>query len=88
MTLKTTLLIGTLIALGACERLGNIGQEPEFTPILANQEHKAMLQPSLPTSVSQGRQVDQASLWNASRQSLLGDRRAGQPNGPVLAVKI
>lgn len=76
-----------VLSLTACERIESIGQEPEFTPSLANQEHKAMLSPSLPMTAAPNRVMDQSSLWNADRRSLLGDRRAGQ-RGDIMTVVI
>jgi len=81
------LVCAASVFLSACERIENIGQEPEFTPAVASQEHVAMLSPSLPMSTSPNRVMDQSSLWNADRRSLLGDRRAGQ-RGDIMTVVI
>ena len=85
--LKPFLICIPLLATVACERIENIGQQPKLTPTLANEEHKAMLSPSLPESISLGRAVDDSSLWSASRRSLLGDRRADQ-RGDIMTVVI
>ncbi|WP_420861733.1 flagellar basal body L-ring protein FlgH [Algirhabdus cladophorae] len=75
------------VGVSACARIENIGQEPELSPTIANQEHTAMLSPSLPMSTTPDRGLDQSSLWNSDRRSLLGDRRAGQ-RGDIMTVVI
>jgi flagellar L-ring protein precursor FlgH len=46
-----------------------------------------MLNPSLPQTIEKKSPVDGASLWTASRQSLLGDRRAIE-RGDIMTVVI
>ncbi|PVA09695.1 flagellar basal body L-ring protein [Pelagivirga sediminicola] len=84
-----TNLIGFCLILGiaACGRAGHIGKAPDFTPISESPEQAAMFSPGLPETTLYGRKVDQASLWNAGRQSLLGDRRA-MKRGDILTVVI
>ncbi|MDX1785635.1 MAG: flagellar basal body L-ring protein FlgH [Roseovarius sp.] len=76
-----------VFALAACERAGHIGKAPEFTPISDSPEQAAMFGIDLPTTSERRRKVDDASLWAAGRQSLLGDRRAMQ-RGDILTVVI
>lgn len=85
-----TFLIATvcvLFALSGCNRLGHIGKEPDFTPIQDGAEHDAMLYASLETRLPSDRAVDSASLWDGSRKSLLGDRRALN-RGDILTVVV
>lgn len=84
---RHTTILGLILALAACGRADHIGKPPEFTPTMNDTEHAAMLDPGLPEMVERHRQVDQASLWNADRQSLLGDRRALR-RGDILTVVI
>ncbi|KMK65552.1 flagellar basal body L-ring protein FlgH [Puniceibacterium sp. IMCC21224] len=76
-----------LLSLTACNRVGHIGKEPDFSPIQDGQEHDAMLYASLETSLPHARGVDSASLWDGGRQSLLGDRRA-MNRGDILTVVV
>ncbi|MFD0859984.1 flagellar basal body L-ring protein FlgH [Roseovarius aquimarinus] len=82
-------LTGVFLCLGlaACGRAGHIGKAPEFTPIMDSAEHAAMFSPGLPETTTYRRQADQASLWTAGQQSLLGDRRA-MKRGDILTVVI
>lgn len=74
-----------LAALAACGRLDQVGRAPEFTPTEGSNEYYAMTNAAFPAS--EEARDDQASLWNASRQSLLGDRRAAT-RGDILTVVI
>lgn len=78
------LLMLTLTA--ACSDLSEVGRAPAFTPATGGVEHRAMLYPTADPD-HDGSGVDEASLWNAGRQSLLGDRRAIQ-RGDILTVVI
>lgn len=75
------------LAIAGCARVESIGQAPEFTPVQSNTESLAMLSPGLPMRTETKSPLDQASLWDGGRQSLLGDRRAIQ-RGDILTVVI
>lgn len=72
---------------GAVDRLETIGQPPALTGIDGTREAQAMRVPPAPTQVVARRSSDSASLWQAGRSSLLGDRRA-QQSGDILTVVI
>jgi len=76
-----------VLAVSSCGRFDHIGKPPSFTPTMNADEHAAMLDPGLPETVERRRRVDDASLWNAGRQSLLGDRRALR-RGDILTVVV
>ncbi|RME17946.1 MAG: flagellar basal body L-ring protein FlgH [Alphaproteobacteria bacterium] len=83
-------LLGLCIALvlaGCSGRLEDIGQMPELTPIDGNREAMAMASIPIPADVAPSSSIERASLWEASRHSLLGDRRA-QKAGDILTVVI
>lgn len=80
-------LILALLLLAGCSELKNVGKVPALTPTEGTDEHYAMMTTALPQSVERHRPADPASLWNAGRQSLLGDRRAVQ-RGDILTVVI
>ncbi|WP_323035457.1 flagellar basal body L-ring protein FlgH [Pararhodobacter sp.] len=75
------------LALSACSDLRNVGQAPEFSPLVPNLEHHALYNLPLPEVTDRRRPADNSSLWSSSQQSLLGDRRANQP-GDILTVVI
>lgn len=86
--MKRAVIIGmTLVALGACSRLENVGKAPDFTVAQGGSEHAAMLSPGLPRTLESRTQVSEASLWSRSQSSLLGDRRA-MSRGDILTVVI
>ncbi|MEM5476664.1 flagellar basal body L-ring protein FlgH [Pacificibacter sp. AS14] len=70
-----------------CSSLEEVGRLPDFTPVQISAETSAMLNPSLPQRIERQSPVDGASLWTASRQSLLGDRRAIE-RGDIMTVVI
>ncbi|PIE14819.1 MAG: flagellar basal body L-ring protein [Rhodobacterales bacterium] len=70
-----------------CSRLGNVGKAPAMTPVQGTDEYYAMMTPAMPRTIERHRRTENASLWTASRQSLLGDRRALQ-RGDILTVVI
>ncbi|HBQ37148.1 MAG TPA: flagellar basal body L-ring protein [Rhodobacteraceae bacterium] len=70
-----------------CARLEAVGRVPPLTPVQGTDEHYAMMTPSLPETAEDQLPTDGASLWNAGRRSLLGDRRAIQ-RGDILTVVI
>ena len=85
--MKRAILAALVLATAACGRIENVGKAPDFTPATGNDEYMAMMTPPLPVSTAPETPTDQASLWNASRQSLLGDRRA-EKKGDILTVVI
>lgn len=84
---KKSLCFGLMLAAGACARADHIGKAPSFSPNLESDERVAMLDPGLPLRAEPRRAIDSASLWDASKQSLLGDRRAMQ-RGDIMTVVI
>ncbi len=86
-TSRHIIAIVGLVFLTACGRADHIGKPPSFTPISESPEQVAMLFPGLPLRTQPQRSVDQASLWSAGKNSLLGDRRAVQ-KGDILTVVI
>ncbi|AJE44815.1 flagellar basal body L-ring protein FlgH [Celeribacter indicus] len=85
--MRHLLLLPVLASLTGCSDLREVGRLPEFTPVQSSAETSAMLTPPLPERIEPRRPADGASLWNASRQSLLGDRRAVE-RGDILTVVI
>lgn len=86
----TVLLLGAMALLSGCQRVQEIGQVPEMSPIAASDEHLAMMSPSLPIDVAPiagPAALVNASLWTGERGSLLGDRRA-MTRGDILTVVI
>ena len=81
------LFMAVAVALSSCARLDHLGRAPTFTPNVDGPEYGAMMWPGLPATSIATRSVDQASLWNSGRQSLLGDRRAIS-KGDILTVVI
>jgi len=88
MFFKTTLVgLTLLLAPGCADRVKNLGQPPSMTTIESGREAQAMSTLPLPRDISARRASEDASLWAAGRQSLLGDRRA-QQTGDILTVTI
>jgi flagellar L-ring protein precursor FlgH len=89
MRLLPALALAALAALSlaSCGRLSEVGRAPAFTPTAGGNEYFAMTAAGLPLSAAPGRAPDDASLWNAGRGSLLGDRRAAS-RGDILTVVI
>jgi flagellar L-ring protein precursor FlgH len=77
----------TIVALAGCERLEQVGKAPGFTQPTAGNEYHAMLSPGLPVQADASVPAGDSSLWAASRDSLLGDRRA-EVKGDILTVVI
>ncbi|MBL9060338.1 MAG: flagellar basal body L-ring protein FlgH [Mangrovicoccus sp.] len=75
------------VALSGCGRLDHLGRPPSFSSDEDSREHLAMAATGLPRTLEKQRLVDQASLWSASSNSLLGDPRASDP-GDILTVVI
>ncbi|MEO1549596.1 MAG: flagellar basal body L-ring protein FlgH [Pseudomonadota bacterium] len=88
------LILASCLALtSGCERLSNVGQEPEFTAAGApaktfdfavSDARRAVAVPAQ-RPVAQG--AARSSLWDAGPASLLGDRRA-RGTGDILTVVI
>jgi flagellar L-ring protein precursor FlgH len=77
---------GSVLLLGACSNLAQVGQTPDFTPLDGSAEERAML--SFPgETVARTTPAASASLWGGSQQFLLGDARARIP-GDILTVVI
>jgi flagellar L-ring protein precursor FlgH len=76
-----------LLAVAACGRLENVGKAPGLSQATGNEEYMAMMSPGLPERVDRNRPGDEASLWAAGHQSLLGDRRA-EKKGDIMTVVI
>ncbi|NSX54672.1 flagellar basal body L-ring protein FlgH [Parasulfitobacter algicola] len=85
--MKKLPVLAILCLTGACTGIDTIGREPKFTPPEESRERRAMLTPSLPQVQEPNRNIDNASLWSAQKQSLLGDRRAVQ-RGDIMTVVI
>ncbi len=81
------MLVALVVTLSGCARLDHLGRTPTFSPSADGPEYGAMMWPGLPATSTPERSVDQASLWNSGRQSLLGDRRAVS-KGDILTVVI
>jgi len=84
---RSLFLVALLAAVAGCGRLDHVGRPPSFSPDDASREHLAMSSRGLPQTLERQRVVDQASLWTGARNSLLGDRRAGE-RGDILTVVI
>lgn len=74
------------LALAGCGDFAAIGKRPDFTPIDGTLEERAM-EGSGFAPVERLQPSHTASLWSGGRQSLLGDRRAGQV-GDIMTVAI
>ncbi|RPE64619.1 flagellar L-ring protein precursor FlgH [Pacificibacter maritimus] len=85
--MRSFYFIPFVILASGCSDLSEVGRLPEFTPVTTSAETAAMLTPPLPERIEETTPLDGASLWNASRQSLLGDRRAIE-RGDILTVVI
>ncbi len=70
-----------------CTRLDHVGKEPSFTAQTQSLERVAMSTPSIPVSTGPVDVFDNASLWRAGQNSLLGDRRAAN-RGDIMTVVI
>jgi flagellar L-ring protein precursor FlgH len=85
--IKLLALSAMLLVAVSCARLEDVGRAPEFTPSDTGVEAQAMSY-GFDRTVSRDRPLLQnASLWSGGRESLLGDRRAGQ-RGDILTVVI
>ncbi|MEX3017524.1 flagellar basal body L-ring protein FlgH [Gymnodinialimonas hymeniacidonis] len=84
---KLLLICCACLAVSGCARLGQIGQEPEFTSPANGNEVFAMNVAPIPDAADVPDRAEGASLWTSGRASLLGDRRAGR-RGDILTVVI
>ncbi|SIS50127.1 flagellar L-ring protein precursor FlgH [Roseivivax lentus] len=80
-----TLLLALLLA--GCNRVGHVGEAPDFTNPGLGDEHKAMVYSMVGEPLPGTGRPDVASLWDSGRHSLLGDRRAGA-KGDIMTVVI
>lgn len=75
-----------LLVVTACGSLSEVGRAPGLSPTEDSNEYFAMAAGDGLPETTEAREND-ASLWNASRNSLLGDRRAAG-RGDILTVVI
>lgn len=90
MTLPRLILMASVLfpmALTGCGRMAEVGRRPDFLPTTDGNQYYAMSTEPLPAMLEEEGPVRAASLWSGGRQSLLGDRRAGQ-RGDILTVVI
>jgi flagellar L-ring protein precursor FlgH len=83
---RVTLMLA-LIGTTACGRLAEVGRTPDFRSPVNGNEVYAMNVVDLPVAQPIAARHEQASLWRAGHQSLLGDRRASV-RGDILTVVI
>jgi flagellar L-ring protein precursor FlgH len=83
----TALTLLILVATASCGRVGHIGKPPGFTADADDRERVAMISSGIGPIDTGVEGPDRASLWSASQQSLLGDRRA-MKRGDILTVVI
>ncbi|MFV0492022.1 MAG: flagellar basal body L-ring protein FlgH [Pseudorhodobacter sp.] len=76
-----------LLFLGACDRLGEVGKAPSFSPLEGSYQHHAMYSSPLPEYARPEGPTVSSSLWSAGENSLFGDRRASR-RGDILTVVI
>lgn len=82
-----TVLMALVLGLAGCSRLADVGRRPDFNPVTEGNEYFAMNVTPMPVSLERNEPGQASSLWSGGRQSLLGDRRAGQ-RGDILTVVI
>jgi flagellar L-ring protein precursor FlgH len=88
----TTLTLTTAIALslGACstfEKLGRVGETPDFTAVESPTEKKGYKPVSMPMPDQEVEVRQMNSLWSTGRQAFFEDQRAKQV-GDILTVMI
>ena len=86
-TAKALTLGCAALALASCGRITEVGRTPPLAPIAGSPEHFAMTAPTPAPVRATVTRAPTASLWNAGRGSLLGDRRASL-RGDILTVLI
>lgn len=82
-----TLALCAALGLAACNKLEQVGRAPDFTALEGSYAHHAMYSTPFPDTADSDGPGRDASLWSASRASLLGDRRAVR-RGDILTVVI
>ena len=80
-------LTAAICVVSGCSQLEEVGRAPSLSPISQSTERTAMLQPGVAQNLTAQQGHSQASLWNRSQSSLLGDRRA-MTRGDILTVVI
>lgn len=80
-------LILGFAAVSGCARMDHLGKEPSFTAQTESLERVAMATPIAPVATGPRNAFDDASLWRAGQNSLLGDRRAAK-RGDIMTVSI
>ena len=85
MRLPFVLISGCIVA--ACGDLSQVGKAPDFSPLEGSYQHHAIYSTPMPRTADPSGPAYDSSLWNASSESLLGDRRAAQ-RGDILTVVI
>lgn len=78
--------IAVLFSAG-CAGLDQVGKAPDFTGLEGSYQHHAMYSTPFPETADATDPGAEASLWTASKASLLGDRRA-VGRGDILTVVI
>ena len=81
-----SLILVTLLLAG-CDKLGQVGRAPEFSPVQGSSEFGAMYSAALPEDVGPSTPSEASSLWAGGTESLFGDRRAAK-RGDILTVVI
>ena len=79
--------LAVAMALCSCDRIANIGQAPQFCKATAMQGQAPPPDYPLPEGIKSSGGTASASLWNGTRKSLFGDRRADH-RGDILTVVI
>lgn len=80
-------IVWMALCLAGCSRLEEVGKAPDFSPLEGSYQHHAMYSSPFPQSADLNGPTDASSLWTASQESLLGDRRASH-RGDILTVVI
>lgn len=84
MQIKLALLL--ILAVAGCDKLGQVGRAPEFSPLVGTDQHYAMHSTNMPQDARSG-PTDASSLWSGGTDALFGDRRAAR-RGDILTVVI
>ncbi|MDS9466318.1 flagellar basal body L-ring protein FlgH [Paracoccus sp. MBLB3053] len=82
-----TIAIALTLLSSGCGRVGHLGRAPKMTAPEESMEFRALANPAVIMDDLPDRTGGTASLWNASQNSLVGDRRAGK-RGDILTVVI
>jgi len=80
-------LLGSLAACGAADRISNIGKAPELTPIKDIKAPVAQRSISLPMPSSEPNRYKPNSLWRTGARAFFKDQRASKI-GDILTVNI